>query len=113
MKLETIKNNTLESPWRLFWKGFKKNKLAVSGTVIIAGLFIIAIFAPFIAPYDQDAIMTKEIPTAAASGTFLIGGNVPVHRLGYGTMRLVGDGAWGEPADPAEAARQLLAGLGA
>lgn len=61
MKLETIKNNTLESPWRLFWKGFKKNKLAVSGTVIIAGLFIIAIFAPFIAPYDQDAIMTKEI----------------------------------------------------
>jgi len=61
VKLETIKNNTLESPWRLFWKGFKKNKLAVSGTVIIAGLFIIAIFAPFIAPYDQDAIMTKEI----------------------------------------------------
>lgn len=61
MNLETIKNNTLESPWRLFWKGFKKNKLAVSGTVIIAGLFIIAIFAPFIAPYDQDAIMTKEI----------------------------------------------------
>jgi pyridoxine 4-dehydrogenase len=40
--------------------------------------------------------------SAADSGTFLIGGNLPVHRLGYGTMRLVGDGAWGEPADPAE-----------
>jgi aryl-alcohol dehydrogenase-like predicted oxidoreductase len=40
---------------------------------------------------------------AAASGQFLIGGDLPVHRLGYGTMRLVGDGAWGEPADPAEA----------
>jgi aryl-alcohol dehydrogenase-like predicted oxidoreductase len=51
--------------------------------------------------------MTKEIPTAAASGTFLIGGNVPVHRLGYGTMRLVGEGAWGEPADPREAKRVL------
>ena len=42
-------------------------------------------------------------PSAAASGTFLIGDDLPVHRLGYGTMRLVGDGAWGEPADPQEA----------
>jgi pyridoxine 4-dehydrogenase len=46
-------------------------------------------------------------PSAAASGTFLIGGDLPVHRLGYGTMRLVGEGAWGEPADPAEARRVL------
>jgi aryl-alcohol dehydrogenase-like predicted oxidoreductase len=47
------------------------------------------------------------IPTAAASGTFLIGGDMAVHRLGYGTMRLVGDGAWGEPADSDEARRVL------
>jgi pyridoxine 4-dehydrogenase len=45
--------------------------------------------------------------SAAASGTFLIGGDLPVHRLGYGTMRLVGEGAWGEPADAAEARRVL------
>jgi pyridoxine 4-dehydrogenase len=45
--------------------------------------------------------------SAAASGTFKIGGTVEVRRLGYGTMRLVGDGAWGEPAD-AEAARNVL-----
>ncbi len=45
--------------------------------------------------------------SATASGTFLIGGDVPVHRLGYGTMRLVGDGAWGEPNDPEEARRVL------
>ncbi len=44
---------------------------------------------------------------AAASGTFLIGGDLPVHRLGYGTMRLVGDGAWGEPADADECRRVL------
>lgn len=44
---------------------------------------------------------------ASASGTFLIGGDVPVHRLGYGTMRLVGEGAWGEPGDPEEAKRIL------
>src|ERR1022692_3600463 len=51
--------------------------------------------------------MSAETPSAAASGTFLIDGDVPVHRLGYGTMRLVGEGAWGEPADPAEARRVL------
>ena len=39
---------------------------------------------------------------AAASGIFLMGGDLPVHRLGYGTMRIVGEGAWGEPKDPAE-----------
>jgi pyridoxine 4-dehydrogenase len=44
---------------------------------------------------------------AAASGTFNIGGDLPVHRLGYGTMRLVGEGAWGEPRDPEEARRVL------
>jgi pyridoxine 4-dehydrogenase len=38
---------------------------------------------------------------------FHIGGDLPVNRLGYGTMRLVGDGAWGEPADP-ESARNVL-----
>jgi pyridoxine 4-dehydrogenase len=46
-------------------------------------------------------------PNAAASGTFRIGGDLAVHRLGYGTMRLVGEGAWGEPPDP-EACRQVL-----
>ncbi len=45
--------------------------------------------------------------SAALGGTFLIGGDLPVRRLGYGTMRLVGDGAWGEPTDEAEARRVL------
>ncbi len=44
---------------------------------------------------------------AAASGTFKIGGDLPVHRLGFGTMRLVGEGAWGEPTDAGEAKRVL------
>ena len=44
---------------------------------------------------------------AQPSGTFQIGGDLPVHRLGYGTMRLVGEGAWGEPADAEEAKRVL------
>ena len=45
--------------------------------------------------------------SAAASGEFRIGGDLRVNRLGYGTMRLVGDGAWGEPED-ADAARRVL-----
>ena len=46
-------------------------------------------------------------PDAKLSGTFIIGGDLPVHRLAYGTMRLVGEGAWGEPADPEECRRVL------
>ncbi len=44
---------------------------------------------------------------AAASGTFRIGGDTPVHRLGYGAMRITGPGVWGPPADHAEAIRTL------
>jgi pyridoxine 4-dehydrogenase len=51
--------------------------------------------------------MSTPILPASPSGTFPIGGDLPVHRLGYGTMRLVGEGAWGEPADAAEARRVL------
>jgi pyridoxine 4-dehydrogenase len=39
---------------------------------------------------------------AARSGTFAIGGDLPVHRLGFGAMRLTGEGIWGEPPDPQE-----------
>jgi len=44
---------------------------------------------------------------AAAGGSFAIGADLTVNRLGYGTMRLVGEGAWGEPDDPANARRVL------
>ncbi|MFE9607245.1 aldo/keto reductase [Streptomyces sp. NPDC006012] len=44
---------------------------------------------------------------AEASGTFSLGGDLPVHRLGYGTMQLTGPGVWGPPADPGEAVRVL------
>jgi aryl-alcohol dehydrogenase-like predicted oxidoreductase len=37
--------------------------------------------------------------TAANSGTFTIGGDLTVHRLGYGAMRITGPGIWGPPAD--------------
>jgi aryl-alcohol dehydrogenase-like predicted oxidoreductase len=53
---------------------------------------------------DQRAAAT---PPAAASGTFRIGGQLPVHRLGFGAMRVTGPGIWGEPEDRPEALRTL------
>jgi len=41
------------------------------------------------------------------SGTFALGGDLVVNRLGYGAMQLTGPGVWGEPHDPAEAVRVL------
>jgi pyridoxine 4-dehydrogenase len=46
-------------------------------------------------------------PDASLSGTFAIGGDMPVNRLGFGAMRITGNGIWGPPADPAEVARTL------
>jgi len=41
------------------------------------------------------------------SDTFLVGGDLPVRRLGFGAMRITGAGIWGEPSDPVEARRVL------
>jgi pyridoxine 4-dehydrogenase len=45
--------------------------------------------------------MTKATHiNAGQSGTFRIGGDLSVNRLGFGAMRVTGDGIWGDPADP-------------
>ncbi len=44
---------------------------------------------------------------AAASGTFAIGGDLTVNRLGYGAMRITGEGIWGPPKD-VEGAKAVL-----
>jgi pyridoxine 4-dehydrogenase len=40
---------------------------------------------------------------AAASGTFDLGGDLRVNRLGFGAMRITGEGIWGKPENPEEA----------
>src|SRR6186713_1460286 len=45
--------------------------------------------------------------SAAKSGTFRIGPDLEVNRLGFGSMRLTGPGIWGPPEDHAEAIRTL------
>ena len=59
---------------------------------------------------EQHMGPTKPTPATSApkrpaerSGTFSIGGNLPVHRLGYGAMQLTGPGVWGQPADRGQA----------
>jgi pyridoxine 4-dehydrogenase len=50
---------------------------------------------------------TTTAVNASASGTFAIGGDLPVNRLGFGAMRITGDGIWGEPKDR-ETAKKVL-----
>ncbi|MBD8906016.1 aldo/keto reductase [Methylorubrum zatmanii] len=52
--------------------------------------------------------------SVAASGTFAIGGDLTVHRLGFGAMRITGAGIWGDPPDVEKARATLRAvpGLG-
>ncbi len=44
---------------------------------------------------------------AKKAGEFLIGNDLRVTRLGYGAMRITGNGIWGQPADRTEAVRVL------
>ena len=51
----------------LFWKRFRKNKLALAGAFIVILLFLVAVLAPFISPYDPGQINIKRVlqePTA-------------------------------------------------
>ncbi len=43
--------------------------------------------------------MNDPTISAAAAGSFSIGGDMPVNRLGFGAMRITGPGIWGEPSD--------------
>jgi len=51
--------------------------------------------------------MTSNGSSATSSGTFAIGGDLVVNRMGYGAMRITGEGVWGEPPDR-DAAKDVL-----
>lgn len=46
-------------------------------------------------------------PDASLTDSFQLGGNLAIHRLGFGAMRITGPGIWGPPADRAEAVATL------
>ena len=47
------------------------------------------------------------VKSATKAGKFFIGGKLPIHRLGFGAMRITGKGIWGEPRDHDEVIRVL------
>src|SRR3984885_11925306 len=51
--------------------------------------------------------MTTNLLSAKAAGSIAIGRDLTVNRMGYGAMRITGDGIWGEPKDP-EGAKKVL-----
>jgi pyridoxine 4-dehydrogenase len=51
--------------------------------------------------------MTTTESVIEPAGIFSIGGDLPVHRLGFGAMQITGEGVWGEPADHDECIRVL------
>src|SRR6202012_2018594 len=56
---------------------------------------------------EKGTTMTTTTLSAAAAGTFTIGGDLTVNRLGYGAMRITGTGIWGPPANEDSAVATL------
>ncbi len=54
----------------------------------------------------MSSARTEQRP-ATAAGTITLGGDLTVNRMGFGAMRLTGEGIWGPPDDRAEAIRVL------
>lgn len=73
--LSSLPNNVMpeqeypEASWlSIVWRRFRKHRLALAGALIILALYAIAIFAPFIAPYDPEFTnpgRRLEVPSAA------------------------------------------------
>jgi pyridoxine 4-dehydrogenase len=57
-------------------------------------------------PESNEQVERTELP-AALAGTISLGGELEVRRLGFGAMRITGDGIWGAPKDPDTALRVL------
>jgi aryl-alcohol dehydrogenase-like predicted oxidoreductase len=55
--------------------------------------------------------MSTATVSAKASGTFALGGDLTINRLGFGAMRITGEGIWGEPKNTEEAKRVLRRAL--
>lgn len=73
---------------KIFWSRFKKNKLAVASGVVVIALFVIAIFAPLITPFDPNEIDRRYVLTPPSAshplGTDDLGRDV-LSRMIYGS----------------------------
>jgi peptide/nickel transport system permease protein len=57
---ETLSTVTVESPWKVIWRRFRKHKLAVAGMVTITLIALACFLAPFYAPYDPIRDMSRD-----------------------------------------------------
>jgi peptide/nickel transport system permease protein len=73
---------------REFWTRLKRNRMAMVGLGLVLGLFVVSIFAPWLAPYDPNSINLKEVlmPPSAAHylGTDTLGRDV-LSRIIFGS----------------------------
>jgi aryl-alcohol dehydrogenase-like predicted oxidoreductase len=76
--------------------GLTRRRVLMSGVVGMA-----ALMAP------REALRASGRAPAAAAGTLKIGDDLTVNRMGFGAMRITGQGIWGEPKDAVEARRVL------
>ena len=63
MEGKRIPNNqaSQETLSHLFWRRFRKNKLALLGAFIVLFLFLVAVLASWISPYDPGQIQIKRV----------------------------------------------------
>ena len=73
---------------REFWARLKRNRMAMTGLALVLGLFVVSIFAPWLAPYDPNSIDLKQVlmPPSPAHylGTDTLGRDV-LSRIIYGS----------------------------
>jgi peptide/nickel transport system permease protein len=73
---------------REFWARLRRNRMAMSGLALVLGMFAVSLLAPWLAPYDPDAIDVKQMlmPPSAHHplGTDTLGRDV-LSRLIYGS----------------------------
>jgi len=78
---------TTHSPMLVFWRHFRKNRLAVAGAVMLIALSLLSLAAPWLAPHDRDATDAyyREVPPSSEHplGTDKIGRDV-LSRLIWG-----------------------------
>ena len=61
---------------REFWTRLKRNRMAMTGLALVLGLFVVSIFAPWLAPYDPNLIDLKQVLMPPS----------PAHYLGTDTL---------------------------
>jgi len=73
---------------REFWARLKRNRMAMTGLALVLGLFVVSVFAPWLAPYDPNQIDLKQVlmPPSLAHylGTDTLGRDV-LSRIIYGS----------------------------